>query len=152
MCSVASSMSFASSSARDQGRVKPQRGILVLDLDPLVGEGLREGLPAYGFSVWATEARDEALGLLLRHRWEIDLVLMDSRLLDGAGEETLTALREAAPGIRVCFTTECLCRQSSQDLFGHGAVGILVKPFRLDGLASALRLLAGSRQLPPSVS
>jgi CheY-like chemotaxis protein len=143
MCSVVNSSGFVSPSATwDQGLVRLRRGVLVLDEDPILGEVLSQGLPAYGFSVWWTDDRTEALSLFRHHRQEIDLVLMDSRLLASEGDAMLEALREMTPRLRVCFTTECLCRQSSADLFQHGAVGILVKPFRLDGLAQALRLLA----------
>jgi DNA-binding response OmpR family regulator len=144
MCSVAKSTRFASPVATvDQVRGRRRRGILVVDEDPLLGEVLCHGLPAYGFSVWYTDAPAEAVSLFRLHHQEIDLVLMDSGLLGDEGDRALDALREMAPGLRVCFTTECLCRQASHDLFGHGAAGILVKPFRLDGLAQALRLLSG---------
>jgi DNA-binding response OmpR family regulator len=144
MAVVANPTSFASPIAtRDQGRGRLQRGVLVVDEDPILGEVLCQGLPAHGFSVWWTDEPSEAVGLFRHHRHQIDVVLMDSRLVDHGGVEALDAMREMTPGLRICFTTECLSHQASVDLFGQGAVGVLVKPFRLDGLAQALRLLGG---------
>jgi CheY-like chemotaxis protein len=141
---------FAAAVAVPDGRESSRCGVLVVDQDPILGEVLCSGLPAYGLKVWYASDPTEAAAIFRRHRRSINLVMMESRVLEQDGGATLEALRDINPNIRVCFATECLCKQISHDLFEHGAVGILVKPFRLDGLAQALRLLAGGIRPTPA--
>jgi two-component system response regulator YesN len=123
-----------------RGDPRPRPGVLVVDDDPAVCELLAEGLPRYGFAVWVAESGG-AVDLYRRHQGAIDLVLLDSRLLDYNGLDLLAALRRFDPAVRCCFTAGFLDHQDAARLFDQGVVGILTKPFRLEGLAAALRLL-----------
>jgi DNA-binding response OmpR family regulator len=120
---------------------RPRTGILVVDEDPGVTELLAEGLPRHGFAVWVADGSG-AVELYRRHQAAIDLVILDSRLLDYNGLDLLAALRRLDPRVRCCFLARFLDHQDAARLFDQGVVGILTKPFRLEGLAAALRLLA----------
>jgi two-component system KDP operon response regulator KdpE len=122
-----------------------QPGVLVVDDDPAVRAQLAEELPRHGFAVWFAETGGEAVNLFRRHHDAIDLILLDSRLLDWEGQDTLSALRRLDPVVRCCFTAHFLDHQGAARLFDQGAAGILTKPFRSDGLAAALRLLTVGR-------
>jgi DNA-binding response OmpR family regulator len=123
------------------GGTRRQPGLLVVDDDPAVCALLASGLPPYGFNIWVAERDTAAVHLFRRHHGEIDLVLLDSGLLVYGGSDMLAALRRLDPQVRFCFTANFLDQQGVEQLFDQGAVGILTKPFRLDGLAAALRLL-----------
>jgi DNA-binding response OmpR family regulator len=126
------------------------QGILIVEDDPAVRAQLAEELPRHGFAVWVADTGGEAVELYRRHRDAIDLVLLDSRLLDWEGQDTLSALRGLDPAVRCCFMANFLDHQETAQLFDQGAAGILAKPFRADGLAAALHLLTlgrGCRQL-----
>jgi CheY-like chemotaxis protein len=97
---------------------------------------LADGLPAFGFEVWYAESGYEALDLYREHQDAIDLVL-----LDYDNTQSLAQLRRLDPAVRCCFTTGFLEHGGAEQLFAQGAIGILTKPYRLDGLAAALRLL-----------
>jgi two-component system KDP operon response regulator KdpE len=139
MCFPDSGTIASAHEVQDATANKP--GLLVVDDDPAVGSLLASGLPSYGFRVWIAESAAEALALYCRHSAAIHLVLLDSSLVDYDGSDLLAALRHLQPGIRCCFTASFLDQQGTERLFDQGAVGILSKPFRLDGLAAALRLL-----------
>jgi DNA-binding response OmpR family regulator len=117
------------------------QGILIVDDDPAVRAQLAEELPRHGFAVWLAETGGEAVELYQQHHDAIDLVLLDSRLLDWEGQDTLSALRGLDPSVRCCFMANFLDHQEAAQLFDQGAAGILTKPFRADGLAAALHLL-----------
>ncbi len=125
----------------DHTELRARTGLLVIDEDPITGALLSHGLPPYGFTVWIATHGSAALDLYRRHRSEIDLVLLDGGLLEYDGLDTLAALRRLDPKLRCCFSCEFLDHHDAEQLFAQGAVGILTKPFRLDGLATALQLL-----------
>jgi DNA-binding response OmpR family regulator len=131
---------FAVRPMGDREDPRSRLGILVVDDDPAVGDQLAEGLPRYGFAVWIADSRG-AVELFRRHQAAIHLVLLDGQLLDYNGQDLLGALRHCKPSVRCCLLAGFLDHQDSARLFEQGVVGILTKPFRLEGLAAALRLL-----------
>jgi CheY-like chemotaxis protein len=116
-------------------------GVLIVDDDPLLRMLLNLGLRHHGFRVWQAGGGREAVAVYRQYGALIDLVLLDVRMPDFDGPHTLAALREVACGVRVCF----LCGSAEGDpekLLALGVVGVLAKPFRLDGLVRALEHLA----------
>jgi two-component system response regulator HydG len=147
---TASGEDFSPFSDEDLAGPRKRTGVLVVDDDAAVRTFLAEELPGLGFAVWFAETGSEAVRLFRRHRDAVYLVLIDSRLLDWDGLDTLSELRRLDPTVRCCFMASFLDHQGAVQLFEQGAVGILTKPIRSDGLATALRLLTlgrGSRQL-----
>jgi CheY-like chemotaxis protein len=121
----------------------PERpGILIVDDDPLLRMLLNLGLRHHGFRVWQAGGGREAVAVYRQYGALIDLVLLDLRMPDLDGLHTMAALQEVDRGVRVCF----LCGSGESDdpgeLVARGAVGVLAKPFRLDGLMQALEHLA----------
>jgi DNA-binding response OmpR family regulator len=131
---------FAICPWQDRYDPRPRVGVLAVDEDQAACDLLAEGLPRHGFAVWVADSNG-AVDLYWRHQNAIDLVLLDSSLLDYNGLEMLDALRQINPGVRCCFTAAFLDHHNATQLFDQGVVGILTKPFRLEGLAAALRLL-----------
>jgi CheY-like chemotaxis protein len=60
-----------------------------------------------------------------------DLVLLDVMMPDLSGPETLAALRQlpAMQGVPVVFMTAKAMPDELEQLLGHGATGLIVKPF-----------------------
>jgi two-component system response regulator HydG len=147
---TASGEDFSPFSDEDLVGSRRRTGVLVVDDDAAVRAFLAEELPRHGFAVWFAETGSEAVRLFGRQHEAVDLVLIDSRLLDWDGLDTLNELRRLDTTVRCCFMASFLDHKGAAQLFDQGAVGILTKPFRSDGLATALRLLTvgrGSRQL-----
>jgi CheY-like chemotaxis protein len=117
-------------------------GILIVDDDPLLRMLLNLGLRHHGFRVWQAGGGREAVAVYRQYSALIDLVLLDVGMPDLDGPHTLAALQEVERGVRVCFL--CASREGDdpEELVALGAVGVLAKPFRLDGLVQALEHLA----------
>jgi CheY-like chemotaxis protein len=120
-------------------------GILIVDDDPLLRMLLNLGLRHHGFRVWQAGGGREAVAMYRQYGALIHLVLLDVRMPDLDGRHTLAALREVERGVRVCFLCGSAEGDDPEELVTLGAVGVLAKPFRLDGLVQALEHLVARR-------
>ena len=100
-------------------------------------------LQTSGFVVWMASGGRDAAALYREHRKAIDVVLLDVRMPDQDGPETLSALRELDSNVRCCFMSGDAGNYSEQDLIGMGAVAVIRKPFRMSELAQQLLRAAG---------
>jgi CheY-like chemotaxis protein len=80
-----------------------QLGILIVDDEDPVRRILDLGLRAQGFTVWLAADTLTAVELYRGHHDAIDVVLLDVRMPDRDGPETLAALRELDPHVTCCF-------------------------------------------------
>jgi DNA-binding NtrC family response regulator len=120
----------------------PGCGVLVVDDDDGVRGLLDVGLRHVGFKVWLAADGREAVGLYRTHREDIVVVLLDVRMPDPDGPQTLGALRSVNPRVRCCFMSGDLGGYTEDGLLDLGAVAVFQKPFRLDALARILRELS----------
>jgi DNA-binding NtrC family response regulator len=113
--------------------------VLVVDDEPALLNLLGQVLEQHGIAVKLATSGDEAVELYARHRDEIDLVLLDARMPDIDGPQTLQALRRLRPGLRCCFMSGQSATCSANDLLALGALAFFPKPFKMAELARALR-------------
>ncbi len=114
-------------------------GILAVDDDDGVRRLLDVGLHQEGLTPWLAADGRAALELYRRHRREIAAVLMDVRMPDLDGPQTLAALREIDPRVRCCFMSGDPGGYTEEGLRALGKAGFVRKPFRLPDVARALR-------------
>jgi CheY-like chemotaxis protein len=117
-------------------------GVLVVDDNEAVRATLEIGLRASGFAVWLTPGGRAGVAAYLKHRPAIDVVLLDVRMPDWDGPETLAAIRALDPGVPCCFMSGDTGCYTAEDLLGLGAVAVFQKPFGLGELITQLRRLA----------
>lgn len=123
--------------------------ILIVDDDATLSEAMTETLKDLGCRVLCAGNSEE--GLRLAQKQQPDLVLCDVVLPDGAGFDTVTALRSnpATAKIAVVLMTGHL------EEINHATVGeslLLLKPFSLDMLVEVVKgtLAARGITLNPS--
>jgi DNA-binding response OmpR family regulator len=120
----------------------PMRILLVED-DPLLGDGVRAGVAQDGYAVdWVQDGKS-ALAALDAERY--DLVLLDLGLPRMSGLEVLTSLRSRGNDVPVLILT---ARDRVADRvtgLDAGADDYLVKPFDLEELTARVRALARRR-------
>ena len=129
-------------------------GVLVVDDEHMVRIMVRRDLERNGFDVWLARNGREAIALYRRHVEEIAVVLLDVCMPGMDGLETLSVLRELNPEVQACFMSSESGTYQPETLLHHGAAYVISKPFRLDDLASILRIVAPhvSADLRPSRS
>lgn len=113
--------------------------LLLVEDDPLLGDGVRAGLKQSGFAVdWVTDGQmaQHALG-----SEEYSLMVLDIGLPKISGLDLLKWLRQRGSNLPVLMLT---ARDTVTDRVGgldSGADDYLVKPFDLDELVARLRAL-----------
>ncbi|BAO45202.1 response regulator [Thiolapillus brandeum] len=113
--------------------------LLLVEDDPLLGDGLKLGLQAEGYTVdWLREGK-QALHALLTE--DFDLVVLDLGLPGMDGLEVLREIRQRGMTVPVLILT---ARDAVSDRVGgldKGADDYLTKPFDLEELSARLRTL-----------
>jgi CheY-like chemotaxis protein len=121
--------------------------VLVVDDEPLVLDLLGLALRQSGTAARLARSGQEAVELYSRHRGDIGLVLLDVRMPQMSGPQTLEALRQLDPTVRCCFMSgEAGC--SADDLLALGALAFFRKPFRLAEVIARLEELLGESRPP----
>ena len=113
--------------------------LLLVEDDPMIGDGIRQGLRQDGFAVdWV---QDGEVAELAWRTTGYALVLLDLGLPKKSGLEVLTTLRRAGHTTPVLILT---ARDAVADRvrgLDSGADDYLIKPFALDELAARIRAL-----------
>src|SRR5262245_15291046 len=117
--------------------------VLIVDDEPSVRLVFRTTLESSGYEV--AEASDGNLALQLMHEREFDVVLLDLRMPQFGGMETLERLREEGSQVPVVVVT---AHGSIRDVVGAlklGAVDFVAKPLSPDALRTVVREAAPTR-------
>jgi CheY-like chemotaxis protein len=113
--------------------------VLAVDDSQLMRIMLRRALERAGFRVVLATSGHEAIEVYRQYSSSIGAVLLDVQMPDMDGPETLAALREMDPGLRVCFVGGDTGEYPPEDLIRRGADAVFFKPFRLVDLADVVR-------------
>jgi DNA-binding NtrC family response regulator len=116
---------------------EPHGTVMVVDDDPAVLETLELALSCQGHQVVTAESGRAAIEVARCS--DVDLVLTDFRMGDMDGLETMRAIKALKPETRVMIITGFASEEMEDELRRSGAVGIVIKPFGLEDLYSAVR-------------
>lgn len=117
-------------------------GILLVDDHAVVREGLRALLDQQDDSEVIGEAGSGDAALLEYTRLMPDIVLMDLKMPGRNGIETVAALRELDPHVKVLMFTSFAEESQVRDALDAGASGYLLKDAIGDDLLRAVRAVA----------
>ncbi len=112
--------------------------VLVVDDDDNVRPVTQMMLERLGFQVLLACDGREGLDVFRAHRGEIVCVLLDLTMPEMDGEETLAALRELDPRVRVILSSGYNQLEVVQRFAGRGLAGFVQKPYRLADLRATL--------------
>lgn len=127
--------------------------ILIVDDHAFVRRGIREILDEEGLAKETGEAEsvEQALEHLSNASW--DLVLLDLKLRDSMGTETLRRILEAHPEQAVLIVSGEAPEQFAVRLISMGAKGYLSKELAPDQLLKAVPLISeGRRYISPAIA
>ena len=123
------------------------RTILVVEDEPAVRKGVTFALQRAGLTVLAAEDGVEAVELFRRHREEVGCVLCDLTMPRMNGWETLTALRQLAPGIPVILASGYSEAQVMEGSHPELPQALLHKPYEAKALLDAInQFLTGQKE------
>lgn len=114
--------------------------VLLVEDDELLGDGVRNGLTQYGYTVdWVKDGQSAQQALLSRESF--DIVVLDIGLPKRSGLEVLKSIRSKNIATPVVLLT---ARDSVEDQIvglDAGADDYIAKPFDLDALCARMRAL-----------
>jgi len=117
--------------------------LLLVEDDPMIGEGIRKGLRQDGFSVdWV---RDGQAAEVAAGNDVYDLVVLDLGLPRKDGLEILGSLRRKGNSVPVLIVTARDAVQDRVKGLDSGADDYVVKPFDLEELSARIRALLRRR-------
>jgi DNA-binding NarL/FixJ family response regulator len=122
---------------------KPLINILVVDDHPIFRRGLISVLGDVSEFKIVGQAKNGMEAITRATELQPDVVVMDVRMPDCNGVEATAALQQVAPSSKVLMLT---VSDENDDLFAAmeaGARGYLLKSAELDGLVSAIKVVAG---------
>jgi len=124
---------------------QPSSKILVVDDELLIQELLREFLQIKGYEVVTVSGGKEAISKLKAETF--DLVLLDIKMPDMDGIETLRRMKEMDENVNIIMVTGVLDKDIGEQAMELGAKDYVVKPFDFNHLADTIELnifLAGA--------
>jgi two-component system, OmpR family, response regulator len=117
--------------------------LLLVEDDPMIGEGVRQGLRQDGFAVdWVRDGQAAELAVA---NDVYDLVVLDLGLPRKDGFEVLAALRRKGNSLPVLILTARDAVADRVKGLDSGADDYVVKPFDLDELSARIRALLRRR-------
>jgi two-component system phosphate regulon sensor histidine kinase PhoR len=120
-------------------------GVLIVDDEPRIRQGLRRILDPMGYRVVSAQSGRQALELAARE--DIAIALLDLKLPDIDGMEVLRTICRRYPHIIVIIITGFGTVQTAAEAMRNGAYDLLPKPFEPDQLRLAIRRARNKMQL-----
>lgn len=117
--------------------------VLLADDHPLILQGLRRTLEGRDDIQVVGEARSGAEVLALTERRQPDVVLLDLRMPDGDGVETIREIRRTWPEIKTVILSACEDRPSIDAALNAGANAYIIKSVNAVDLPSVLHQVSG---------
>jgi two-component system, cell cycle sensor histidine kinase and response regulator CckA len=113
--------------------------VLVVDDEQAVLETASQMLQQGGYRVFTAVDGRSALSLYRQHQAEIDLVLLDLAMPRMDGHETLRALQEIDPEVRVLLSSGYGEQEAALGGAAESSAGFLQKPYTVAALLEAVR-------------
>jgi CheY-like chemotaxis protein len=127
----------ALSPVRDPGRAT----VLLVDRNPATREAARSVLEGLGYRVLLADDSRQALQDHGSRMGELELLILDQRVLESGDREAFRALRQRASKTTVLVIAGRVDPGTANQLLVHGVAGIIKRPFSAAHLDAALARL-----------
>ena len=130
---------------RDTTTHKEQRSgsetILAVDDENIIIRTITESLGSLGYHVISAADGCEAVKLFVENKSKIDLIILDLMMPAMNGYEAFKEIKAMDPGTKIILCTGYVADDSVQDMLNNGVKGLLKKPYRIEDLSRAVRLV-----------
>jgi two-component system, cell cycle sensor histidine kinase and response regulator CckA len=117
--------------------------ILVIDDEAHIREVVRETLDFVGIATLTAASGHEGLAIFTAHQTEIEAVILDLKMADMDGRETLRQLRSLSPTLPVIVASGIGEIGLATEFRGETGVLHLAKPFSLESLIATVQQARG---------
>lgn len=123
---------------------KGKETILIIDDEDMIVDVAAQMLQGLGYKTYTASGGRRGTELFLRHRDEIDLVLLDMIMPDMGGGETFEALLRIQPSVKVLLSSGYSLDSQAKDIMRQGCRGFIQKPFTTADLSRKVREVLGT--------
>jgi len=131
--------------SRDTATHKERRSgsetILAVDDENIIIRTITESLGSLGYHVISASDGCEAVKLFVENKSNIDLIILDLMMPSMNGYEAFKEIKAMAPGTKIILCTGYVADDSVQEMLNSGVKGLLKKPYRIEDLSRAVRLV-----------
>ena len=125
--------------------------ILIVDDHPVVRMGMTTMLSMHAGMIVQPSASSGSEAIARYSRERADVILMDLRMPDMSGIETIRQLRRIDPQARILVVTNYETDEDIRTALREGALGYLTKDVLPDEMLRAIRVVAAGRRFVPPV-
>jgi two-component system cell cycle sensor histidine kinase/response regulator CckA len=118
--------------------------ILLVEDEDLVSDVTKRILERGGYTVLTATNGKEALGLYLKKRDMISLVILDFIMPEMGGKECLEQLRKIDPNVRILVTSGYYRTGMAQEVIECGAAAFIRKPYDWKRMLAVVREILDS--------
>ncbi len=119
--------------------------VLFVDDEEAIREVGTRMLRHLGFDVLVAEDGEAGIDVLSAHSDEVDIVLLDLTMPLMGGEEAFCEMRRIQPEIPILLCSGYSKHEATCHVGSDGHVGFIQKPFDMDTLSRAMKLLVAAR-------
>ena len=131
--------------SRDTATHKEKRSgsetILAVDDENIIIRTITESLGSLGYHVISASDGCEAVKLFVENKSKIDLIILDLMMPAMNGYEAFKEIKAMDPCSKIILCTGYVADDSVQEMLNSGVKGLLKKPYRIEDLSRAVRLV-----------
>ena len=115
--------------------------ILAVDDENIIIRTITESLGSLGYHVISASDGCEAVKLFVENKSKIDLIILDLMMPSMNGYEAFKEIKAMDPCSKIILCTGYVADDSVQEMLNNGVKGLLKKPYRIEDLSRAVRLV-----------
>jgi CheY-like chemotaxis protein len=120
---------------------KGSETILAVDDENKIIRLISESLGALGYNIISASDGQEAVRLFAQNKSDIDLVILDLMMPSMNGYEAFNEIKAMDPASKIILCTGYVADENVQRMLNNGVKGLLKKPYRIEDLSRAVRLV-----------
>jgi PAS domain S-box-containing protein len=125
--------------------LKGTETILLVDDEDVVVDVGEEMLEAMGYKVLVARSGKEGVDVYIKHKEEIDLVILDMIMPDMGGGEAYDRMKEEDSDAKVILSSGYSIDGQATEILGRGCSGFIQKPFNMKDLSGKVREILEER-------
>jgi two-component system, cell cycle sensor histidine kinase and response regulator CckA len=120
---------------------KGSETILAVDDENKIIRLISESLGSLGYNIISASDGQEAVRLFAQNKSDIDLVILDLMMPSMNGYEAFNEIKAMDPASKIILCTGYVADENVQKMMNNGIKGLLKKPYRIEDLSRAVRLV-----------
>jgi PAS domain S-box-containing protein len=115
--------------------------ILAVDDENVIIRTITESLGSLGYHVISASDGCEAVKIFVENKSKIDLIILDLMMPAMNGYEAFKEIKAMDPCSKIILCTGYVADDNVQEMLNNGVKGLLKKPYRIEDLSRAVRLV-----------